>query len=327
MDFMSVASPPSSDAFALDMEDHRRELTGYCYRMLGAGSEAEDAVQETFLRAWRARDAFERRATLRSWLYTIATNVCLDMPRRQQRRARPMDLVSPSTTASATLHELPEYRWVQPIADGRVLSSAQDPAELAAQRDTLRLAFVAALQTLPPRQRAVLILREALHWSAAEVAELLETTTASVNSALQRARATLDTTETVRDEEDLDADDEALLARYVDTFERYDIDSLVTLLREDAVSAMPPHDLWIVGPEEIHSWMLGPGIACKGGRLVATRANGSPAFASYRVDPEGGWSAWSLQVLEIKGGQIVTIHNYLNTELLPEFGLPLRLDS
>jgi RNA polymerase sigma-70 factor, ECF subfamily len=324
---MSVASPPSSDAFALDMEDHRRELTGYCYRMLGAGSEAEDAVQETFLRAWRARDAFERRATLRSWLYTIATNVCLDMPRRQQRRARPMDLVSPSTTATATLHELPEYRWVQPIADGRVLAGTEDPAEVAAQRDTLRLAFVAALQTLPPRQRAVLILREALHWSAAEVAELLDTTTASVNSALQRARATLDATETVRDEEDLDADDEALLARYVDTFERYDIDSLVTLLREDAVSAMPPHDLWIVGPEEIHRWMLGPGIACKGGRLLATRANGSPAFASYRVDPEGGWSAWSLQVVEIKGGQIVTIHNYLNTEILPEFGLPLHLDA
>jgi RNA polymerase sigma-70 factor (ECF subfamily) len=238
-----------------------------------------------------------------------------------------MDLVSPSTTATATLHELPEYRWVQPIADGRVLAGDQDPAEVAAQRDTLRLAFVAALQTLPPRQRAVLILREALHWSAAEVAELLDTTTASVNSALQRARATLDATETVRDEEDLDADDEALLARYVDTFERYDIDSLVTLLREDAVSAMPPHDLWIVGSEEIHSWMLGPGIACKGGRLLATRANGSPAFASYRVDPEGGWSAWSLQVLEIKGGQIVTIHNYLNTEILPEFGLPLHLDA
>ena len=324
---MSVASPPRSDAFALDMEGHRRELTGYCYRMLGAGSEAEDAVQETFLRAWRGRAGFEGRATLRSWLYTIATNVCLDMPRRQQRRARPMDLVSPSTTATATLHELPEHRWVQPIADGRVLDDGQDPADVAAQRDTLRLAFVAALQTLPPRQRAVLILREVLHWSAAEVAGLLDTTTASVNSALQRARATLDTTETVRDETDLDADDEQLLARYVDTFERYDIDALVTLLREDAVSAMPPHDLWIVGPEEIYQWMLGPGIECKGARLLATRANGSPAFGSYHVDPDGGWSAFSLQVLEIKDGKIVTTHNFLTPEILPEFGLPVHIDA
>jgi RNA polymerase sigma-70 factor (ECF subfamily) len=323
---MTAVSTPRSEAFATDMEGHRRELTGYCYRMLGSGSEAEDAVQETFLRAWRGRDAFEGRASLRSWLYTIATNVCLDMPRRQQRRARPMDLVSPSTTATATLHELPEYRWVQPIADGRVLDSAQDPAEVAAQRDTLRLAFVAALQTLPPRQRAVLILREVLHWSAAEAAELLDSTTASVNSALQRARATLNDTPTVRDEHDLDAEDEELLARYVDTFERYDIDSLVLLLREDAIQSMPPHDLWLVGPEETHSWMLGPGIGCKGSRLVPTRANGSPAFGSYRIDPEGGWSAWSLQVLEIKDGRIVTVHNYLNTELLPEFGLPLHLD-
>jgi RNA polymerase sigma-70 factor (ECF subfamily) len=309
------------------MEGHRRELTGYCYRMLGSGSEAEDAVQETFLRAWRGRDNFEGRASLRSWLYTIATNVCLDMPRRQQRRARPMDLASPSTTATASLNELPEYQWVQPIADGRVLDAAQDPAEVAAQRDTLRLAFVATLQTLPPRQRAVLILREVLHWSAAEAAELLETTTASINSALQRARATLNDTPTVRDEHDLDADDEELLARYVDTFERYDIDSLVTLLREDAIQAMPPYDLWLVGPEETHRWMLGPGIGCRGSRLVPTRANGSPAFGSYRPDPEGGFSAWSLQVVEIKDGRIVTVHNYLNTELLPQFGLPLHLDD
>ena len=323
-----LSTRSGSDAFAVDLENHRRELTGYCYRMLGAGSEAEDAVQETFLRAWRARDGFEHRATLRSWLYTIATNVCLDMPRRQQRRARPMDLGGSSSTDTATLHELPEYRWVQPIADPRVGLGGEDvsdPAELAALRDTIRLAFIAALQTLPPRQRAVLILREVLHWSAAETAQLLDTTTASVNSALQRARATLADAETVRDETELDADDEQLLARYVDTFERYDIESLVTLLREDAVSAMPPHDLWITGPQEIARWMLGPGIGCRGARLLSTRANGSPAFGSYRVDPAGGWSAWSLQVLELKDGRIVTIHNYLNTELLPTFGLPLHL--
>ena len=327
---MAVSSPPGSDRFVSDMEGHRRELTGYCYRMLGAGSEAEDAVQETFLRAWRGREGFEQRATLRSWLYTIATNVCLDMPRRQQRRARPMDLAGPASTATARLHELPEYHWVQPIADDRVLpigSRAADPAELAAQRDTVRLAFVAALQRLPPRQRAVLILREVLHWQASEVAELLQGTTASVNSALQRARATLDAVETVSDEHDLDAEDRQLLARYVDTFERYDIDSLVTLLREDASFSMPPHDLWIQGPDEVRRWMLGPGIGCRGSRLVPTRANGCPAFASYHVDPEGGWSAWSLQVLETRDGAITAIHNYLNTELLSEFGLPLHLDA
>jgi RNA polymerase sigma-70 factor, ECF subfamily len=316
---------PRSDRFASEMEGHRRELTGYCYRMLGAGSEAEDAVQETFLRAWRGRDGFQRRATLRSWLYKIATNVCLDMPQRPQRRARPMDMVAVSTTDTAVLNELPEYRWVQPIADGGVIDTGADPAELAAQRETLRLAFVAALQTLPPRQRAVLILREVLHLQASEVAELLDTTIASVNSALQRARAAIDTRQIEADELELDADDEALLAQYVSAFERYDIDELVSLLRDDAVSSMPPHDLWIQGPEEIGRWMLGPGINCKGGRLLATRANGCPAFASYRIDPEGGHMAWSLQVLEIKGGKIVQIHNYLNTELLPAFGLPLRL--
>jgi RNA polymerase sigma-70 factor (ECF subfamily) len=317
----------ATDPFVSEMEDHRRELTGYCYRMLGAGSEAEDAVQETFLRAWRGRDGFERRATLRSWLYRIATNVCLDMPQRPQRRARPMDLVDATTSEAAGLNELPEYRWVQPIADGRVLASTADPAELTAQRETIRLAFVAALQTLPPRQRAVLILREVLHWHAAEVAELLDTTTASVNSALQRARATIDAQELVGDEPELDGEDEELLAQYVDAFERYDIDELVTLLRADAISSMPPHAMWFQGSAEIGRFMLGPGIACKGGRLLGSRANGCPAFASYRVDPAGGWSAWSLQVLEIKDGLITQIHNYLNTELLPAFGLPMRLEA
>ncbi len=227
---------PLSDQFASELERHRRELTGYCYRMMGAGSEAEDAVQETFLRAWRARGGFERRATLRSWLYKIATNVCIDMPQRPQRRARPMDLASASSTATATLNQLADDAWVQPIADSRVIDDDLDPAELAVQRDTLRLAFIAALAHLPRRQRAVLILREVLHWQASEVADLLETTTASVNSALQRARRTLDELELEGDEPGLDDDDQELLDRYVGYFERYDIDSLVSLLREDATS-------------------------------------------------------------------------------------------
>ena len=316
---------PLSDQFATELERHRRELTGYCYRMMGAGSEAEDAVQETFLRAWRARGGFERRAALRSWLYKIATNVCIDMPQRPQRRARPMDLASVSTTATATLNQLSDDAWVQPIADSRVLEDGLDPAELAVQRDTLRLAFIAALAYLPRRQRAVLILREVLHWHASEVADLLDTTTASVNSALQRARATLDELQLDGDEPALDDDDQELLDRYVGYFERYDIDSLVTLLREDATFSMPPYALWIRGPQEIHKWMLGPGAPCRDGRVIATHANGGPAFATYRVNAEGSFDAWSLQMLEIKGGQIAAMHNYLNTEILEQFGLPLWL--
>jgi RNA polymerase sigma-70 factor, ECF subfamily len=329
MSAMGVAAANSafavSEEFGAEMERHRRELTGYCYRMLGAGSEAEDAVQETFLRAWRGRGGFQRRAPLRAWLYRIATNVCLDMPQRPQRRARPMDLASPSTTATAVLSELPEHTWVQPIADARALPAGGDPAELTALRESVRIAFVAALQQLAPRQRAVLILCEVLHWRAAEVAELLQTTTASVNSALQRARSTLDRLEPEDFEPSLDADDQQLLARYVSAFERYDIESLVALLREDATFSMPPHALWLRGPLEVSRWMLGPGIECRGGRLVATRANGCPAFGSYRVGPAGVHCPWSLQVLELQAGRIAAIHNYLNTELFEAFGLPRAL--
>jgi len=199
---------------------------------------------------------------------------------------------------------------------------------VAAQRETIRLAFVTAMQTLPARQRAVLILREVLHWHAKEVAELLETSTASVNSALQRARATIDALELEADEPELDADDEPLVARYMDAFERYDIDELVTLLRDDVAFSMPPHNLWLRGPVEVHRWMLGPGAGCRGARLLPTRANGAPAFGSYKIDPAGGFAAWSLQVLELKDGEITAIHNYLNAaELLPAFGLPLRLEA
>jgi len=293
--------------------------------MLGAGSEAEDAVQETFLRAWRARDGFERRATLRSWLYRIATNVCLDMPQRPQRRARPMDLVSPATTETAVLGLRSDDTWVQPIADTRALPDCGDPAELAGLRETIRLAFVAALQHLPPRQRVVLILREVLHWRASEVAELLDTSVASVNSALQRARAALDRLELESDETALEADDEELLARYVAAFEAYDIETFVTLLREDAAFSMPPHAPWLRGPLEVSRWMLGPGIGCRGSRLVALHANGCPAFASYKPTPQGGHAAWSIQVVELKAGEVTAIHNYLNTGLFAEFGLPLRL--
>ncbi|MGH2787759.1 MAG: sigma-70 family RNA polymerase sigma factor [Actinomycetota bacterium] len=311
------------------LEQHRVELTAYCYRMLGSAFEAEDAVQETLLRAWRSFDRFEGRAALRSWLYRIATNVCLDMLNGRGRRARPMDL-GPAQTADVPLgNPLPEVTWIEPIPDDRLSPAGGDPAEVAEMRETIRLAFVAALQHLPPRQRAVLILREVLRWKATEVADLLETTVASVNSALQRARATLAASDVgSAGPSQIDEGQQALLARYVDAFERYDLDSLTALLREDATWSMPPYELWLRTHQDIHKWCLGPGIGCRGSRLIPTLANGSPAFGQYKPGGTGGsYEPWSLQVLEISAGQIVGVSFFLDTSrLFPLFGLPPRLE-
>lgn len=297
--------------------------------MLGSAFEAEDAVQETSLRAWRGLDRFEGRSSLRSWLYTIATNVCLDMLDGAQRRARPMDL-APARPADTPLPDaLPEATWIVPIPDARVLPADGDPAEIAESRESIRLAFVTALQHLPPRQRAVLILREVLRWKASEVAELLETSVAAVNSALQRARATLGSVDVeAATSEPADDAQRALLARYVDAFERYDMDSLTALLQEDATWSMPPYDLWLQTHDDIRRWCLGPGIGCRDSRLLPTLANGSPAFGQYKPSPAGGWEPWSLQVLEISGGRIAGISFFLDTaSLFPLFGLPPRLEA
>jgi RNA polymerase sigma-70 factor (ECF subfamily) len=309
-----------------DLEQYRRELTGYSYRMLGSSFEADDAVQETMLRAWRALDSFEGRSAVRSWLYRIATNVCLDLLRSRKRRALAMDL-GPSSMADS-FHDVtrPAEAWMQPIADARVLPDDSDPAELAASKETIRLAFVTALQHLPPRQRAVLILREVLRWQASEVAELLDTSVASVNSALQRARATLATRDVdAPPERVVNADDQALLARYVDAFERYDIASLVSLLHEDAIMSMPPYDFWLRGPVEMGRWFLGGGAGCRGSRLVATAANGCAAFGSYRVDGRGGHTPFAIQIIEVAGDRIVGHHNFVDTSLFPAFDLPAHL--
>jgi RNA polymerase sigma-70 factor, ECF subfamily len=313
----------------LRLEEHRVELTAFAYRMLGSAFEAEDAVQETMLRAWRSVDRFEGRSTLRSWLYRIATNVCLDMLSGSQRRARPMDLAGPVTADAPLGDALPEATWLQPVPDGRVLPADGDPAEMAESRESIRLAFVAALQHLPPRQRAVLILREVLRWKATEVAELLDTTVASVNSALQRARATLAAADTdAIDPRRMDEEQHALLARYVDAFERYDLDSLTSLLHEDASWSMPPYALWLQTHDDIRRWCLGPGIGCRDSRLVPTMANGSPAFGQYKPSATGGGrEPWSLQVLEVSGGRISGITFFLDTStLFPLFGLPPRFD-
>jgi RNA polymerase sigma-70 factor (ECF subfamily) len=322
---------PAADELEGRLEEHRAELTAYCYRMLGSPFEAEDAVQETLIRAWRSYDRFEGRAALRSWLYRIATNVCLDMLNGRERRARPMDLGPARSPEAANLNTLPEATWIQPIPDGLVAPEG-DPADVAVARETIRLAFVAALQHLPPRQRAVLILCEVLRWKAAEVAELLETSVASVNSALQRARVTLEAGKVSASDPSppLDEADRALLARYVEAFERYDMDELTSLIQEDATQSMPPYDMWLNGRDDILRWWFGPGIGCRGSRVIPTvAANGSPAFGQYKPSATGeGYEPWALQVLEVSAGRIVEITFFLDTDtLFPLFGLPARLDS
>jgi RNA polymerase sigma-70 factor (ECF subfamily) len=306
--------------FERTFEEHRRELTGYCYRMLASPFEAEDAVQETFIRAWRGYDRFEGRSSLRSWLYRIATNVCLDMLGAKERRIMPMDLGPSQEPVIENLNVRDEATWIQPMPD---------PADVAVDHETIRLAFVAALQHLPARQRAALILCEVLRWQSSEVAELLDTSVASVNSALQRARATIADADIGEAPPALDADARALLDRYVDAFQRYDIAALTALIREDATQSMPPFDMWLEGRDDIFTWWFGPGIGCKDSRVFPVGfANGSPAFAQYKPAEGGGYEPWALQVLELSEGGIGQMTFFLDTAtLFPLFGMPLELDA
>jgi RNA polymerase sigma-70 factor, ECF subfamily len=312
----------------LRLEQHRAELTGYCYRMLGSPFDAEDAVQETLLRAWRGFERFEGRSAVRSWLYKIATNVCLDMLSGRSRRARPMDLGPAFAPVAENLRTLPEASWIQPIPD-TALGSGANPEEIAFERETIRLAFIAALQHLPPRQRAVLILCEVLRWKASEVAELLETSVAAINSALQRARATIEARGVSSSDPAPAVDEEQreLLKRYVEAFESYDMDKLTELIREDAIQSMPPHELWLAGRGDILAWWFGPGLDCRGSRLIsAPRANGSVAFGQYRPSA-WGYEPWGLQVLELAPGGIAEFTIFLEAEpLFAVFGLPPRLN-
>ena len=325
-------SPPTlaADSPEQQLEEHRTELTRYCYRMLASPFEAEDAVQETMIRAWRSFDRFEGRAALRSWLYRIATNVCFDMLNGRNRRARPMDLGGAGAPEAANLNSLPEVTWIEPIPTDAAVEA--DPAEAAVAHETMRLAFVAALQHLPARQRAALILCEVLRWKASEAAELLDTSVASINSALQRARATIESSDiTVADATPtVEPPQRDLLDRYVKAFEAYDMEALTSLIREDAIQSMPPFDLWLTGRDDILSWWVGPGIACEGSRVLpAPMANGSVAFGQYKPsDSSSGHDPWALQVLEFDSeGKIVELTFFLSTErLFPLFGLPPRLD-
>ncbi|MGW5252636.1 sigma-70 family RNA polymerase sigma factor [Streptomyces sp. NPDC004012] len=332
---MSDSTAPVDELDDLDvrLEKHRTELTGYCYRMLGSSFEAEDAVQDTMVRAWRSYEKFEGRSSLRSWLYRIATNVCLDMLSAGNRRARPMDLTESTPLAQAALSPRPDSTWLEPMPDARVLPTTGDPAEAAVAKESVRLALMAALQQLPAKQRVVLILREVLAWRASEVAELLDTSVASVNSALQRARATL--AERAGEGADaavsdpLDAEQQQLLERYVAAFEGYDMAALTALLHEDAVMTMPPFDLWLRGTRDITGFMTTLGSACAGSRLVPVAVNGLPGFAQYKPDPDtGAFTAWAVQVLEISQGRISGFHCFLDTKRwFPLFDLPLQLDG
>ncbi|GAB2653740.1 sigma-70 family RNA polymerase sigma factor [Nocardia goodfellowii] len=309
-------------------EGHRRELCAYAYRMLGSSFEAEDAVQETFTRAWKSYDSFEGRASLRSWLYRIATNVCLDMLDGPQRRARPMDLNGPGSPDSPLPPPQPDYVWIEPIPNA--LAFGADPAEHASTKDTLRLAFVAACQHLPATQRAILIMREVLRFSANETAEALTMSPASVNSALQRARATMSKVQP-SDFDDFDESDEnqrKLVDNFVSAFEAYDMDALTTLLKADVALSMPPFDLWVSGPANVAEFMLGTGSACKGSKMIRLEgANGHAAFGHYKPSEEPGvYVPWSITVLELDGETIAGLNFFLDTDkLFPLFDLPMEL--
>jgi RNA polymerase sigma-70 factor (ECF subfamily) len=312
---------------AAELEAHRPSLTGHCYRMLGSTADAEDAVQEVMVRAWRSLDRFEERSSVRTWLYKIATNVCLDALASRSRRARPME-EGPAGTVDDELLTRPRTHWLEPIPDALAIPSDADPYERTRLRQSIRLAFVSALQHLPPRQRAALVLADVVGWSAAEIAECLDMSVAAVNSALQRARATLASRNLPAPEASLSDEQAELLDRYVEAFHRYDVDALVALLREDATLSMPPFRLWLRGGESIRAWLLGRGIGCRGSRLLPVSACGLPAFAQYRLSPDGVHRPWSLTVLELSGERIAAWNAFLDTGMLfPLFGLPPELSS
>jgi len=315
-----------SEDFARLTEPFRPELLAHCYRMLGSVHDAEDQVQETMIRAWRAYDEFEGRSSLRTWLYRIATNTCLRALENSGRRPLPSGLGGPGEHPEAPLAaESPEVPWLQPIPDTLVSLGTADPAEIVTSRQSMRLALIAALQYLPPRQRAVLILRDVLRWRAAEVAELLDTTTAAVNGTLQRARARLELAAPDEDEihEPADPRDRALLDRYARAFQNADITAVMRLLQDDAVFEMPPQPTWFTGVQSIEPF-LRTWVLTEPGRIqmVPTAANGQPAVAAYMRELDGAYHAHAIQVLTIAGSRIARVTSFNDPGLLATFGLP-----
>ena len=325
---MTTAAPEAAAMTSSELDDfpaltqrYQRELLAHCYRMSGSVQEAEDLVQETFLRAWKAADRFEGRSSVRTWLYRIATNVCLTNLEGRPRRPLPAGIGTPESTAGDALETNHEIAWLEPVPDASVV---------VAERDSIRLAFIAALQHLPAKQRAVLILRDVLRWSAAEVAEALDTTTAAVNSALQRAHAQMADRGLTEDsvEPELSPAQLQLLERYVEAFWRKDIDTIVSLLTAEATWDMPPFTSWFKGAANI-GWLIG--TECPGGAydmpMIETRANGQPAYGLYMRTPAGDFVPFQLQVLELDGERVKHVTAFFDHALFATFGLPERLPA
>ncbi|KQX51291.1 sigma-70 family RNA polymerase sigma factor [Paenibacillus sp. Root444D2] len=311
----------------LDMaEELRSELIGYCYRMMGSIFDAEDAVQDTMLRVWQSWDQIRQDSSRKSWIYRIATNVCLDKLRHAKRRALPMDLSDPATIIVEPRDNLPRTAWIWPAPD-----TAGDPADIAVSRETIRLSFIAILQTLPPRQRAVFILHDVFRWPAKQTADAMGMTVAAVNSTMQRARVTLTQANLRSDalrEMDVDAD-QRLLACYVEAFEQYNIEKLLALFHESGSLSMPPFVMWVCGKMKMASFYQTTRNHCTGSRLVSVRANGNcPAYAQYvQAGRAGVLVPWGIHILEIQNGKIAHIHHFIDTDLFAQFGLPTYLDA
>jgi RNA polymerase sigma-70 factor, ECF subfamily len=322
----SLDDDSPADAFLADAQRYRRELLAHCYRMTGSLHDAEDLVQETYLRAWKSFEGFQGKSSVRTWLYRIATNTCLTALEGRQRRPLPSGLGGPSSAGTDDITEHHEVPWLEPLPD-----ESADPVNIVGDRESVRLAFVAALQHLSPRQRAVLVMREVLQWKAAEVGEAIGASTAAVNSLLQRARAQLDAVGPSEDDELAEPDSpetKDLLDRYIAAFEAYDIDELVKMFTDDAIWEMPPFDGWYQGPEAIvtltrvHCPAQGPGDM----RFIRTTANGQPAAALYMLNRETGkHEAFQLHVLDVKADGVSHVVAFLDTSLFEKFGLPASL--
>ncbi|MGE2736251.1 sigma-70 family RNA polymerase sigma factor [Mycolicibacterium vaccae] len=326
---VTVAALHSTDAdgFLADAQQYRRELLAHCYRMTGSLHDAEDLVQETFLRAWKSYAKFEGKSSVRTWLYRIATNTCLTALEGRQRRPLPSGLGQPASDPSGEIWDGREITWLEPLPDSP-REDPSDPSVIAESRESVRLAFIAALQHLSPRQRAVLVLREVLQWKAAEVGDAIGTSTAAVNSLLQRARAHLDEVQPSPDSPALTPESPEvadLLARYTSAFEDYDIDRLVELFTADAVWEMPPFDGWYQGPADIVTLSKTHCPAEKAGdmRFLLTTANGQPTAAMYMLNPQTGrHEAFQLHVIDARAGGIAHVVAFKEDGFFTKFGLP-----
>ncbi|UJF33370.1 sigma-70 family RNA polymerase sigma factor [Paenibacillus hexagrammi] len=300
-------------------------LTSFCYRMLGSIDDADDAVQETYIRVWQSWNSFREESSHKTWIYRIASNLCLDKLRQAKRRTLPVDLTDPADSIIAPRETLPNSTWIWVAPD-----FGENPEDAFIRKDTLQLCFIALLQVLPPRQRAVLILKDVFEWSSKQIAEALAMSPAAVNSALQRARETMNQNRLRSDElSRMEAEpDRELLLRYVDAFEQFDVNALVELFHEEGCMSMPPFEMWVRGKDDLHKFFSLTRFHCEGSRFIPVTVNGGyPAFAQYMPSPEGSALVpWGIHVLEVKEQKILHVQNFINTELFSRFGLPEQMD-